>query len=98
MRHIDVKKNGELLIKEDITVLAKGKRIKRGIYREFPMRYKRNGINYSIDFDLVKVLRDGREENYFTKRTDSSVRIYIGKKEIFLKEGVYEYTLSYTGM
>ena len=37
---IEVQRNGDLLVTETISVFAQGKAIKRGIYRDFPTRYR----------------------------------------------------------
>ena len=36
---IEVQRNGDLLVTETIRVHAEGKAIRRGIYRDFPIRY-----------------------------------------------------------
>ena len=39
---IEVQKDGSLAVTETIQVTAAGRKIKRGIYRDFPTRYKKN--------------------------------------------------------
>ena len=67
--HSDIVVNADstLNITETITVRAEAQNIKRGIYRDFPTKYKDDhGNNYSVSFDVESVLRDGVEEQYFT--------------------------------
>ena len=88
--------DGELTVTETITVQAEGDRIKRGIYRDFPTKYKgRDGRSHIVDFDVVEVLRDGRRESWFTRNRSNGVRIYAGKEDVYLRPGRYEYTFTY---
>lgn len=93
---IRVQAAGRLLVEEQIKVQAEGRDIKRGIYRDFPTDYRdRLGNRYRVGFDLLGVKRDGRSEPYHTEKRNNGIRIYAGKKDIFLKPGIYTYTLSY---
>ena len=40
-------------------------------------------------------MRDGRPEPYHTQSAANGVKIYIGQKDVFLKAGVYTYTIRY---
>ena len=92
--HID--ENGEMHVTETITVNAEGNKIKRGIYRDFPTRYKdRFGNKYNVGFSITGVERDGRREDYHTSNLSNGIRIYIGSKDRYLKSGTYTYMISY---
>jgi hypothetical protein len=93
---IRINQDGSLIVEETIQVRAEGIEIKRGIYRDFPTKYKdAYGNNYIVDFMLLSVMRDGKPESYHTKNIADGIRIYIGDKDIFLPPGVYKYTISY---
>lgn len=93
---IAVQPDGALRVTETIRVRAEGRQIKRGIYRDFPTRYKdHRGANYIVDFDVLAVSRDGRPEPYFTKPLKNGMRTYIGQKNVMLRPGEYTYTLTY---
>jgi len=93
---IRVKRNGSIRVREDIKVRATGDKIKRGIYRDFPVEYRdRRGRTYRVGFKVVKVFRDGEPENWFTKEVGRYTRVYMGKEDVYLKPGVYTYTLIY---
>lgn len=97
--HSDILVNtdGSILVEETIRVRAEGVEIKRGIYRDFPLRYKDlYGNDYIVDFSLIKVLKDGRPEPHHTEDQPNSIRIYIGDKNVYLKQGIYTYTLTYS--
>jgi len=93
---IKVDPDASLTVTEDITVRATGREIKRGIIRDFPTTYRdRLGNTIKVGFKLEEVLRDGRAETYHTERASNGIKIYIGKKDVFLQSGVYTYTIRY---
>lgn len=94
---INVNPDSSVTVTETIKVNSTGDQIKRGIYRDFPTRYKdRYGNNYVVAFNVVEVLRDGQPESYHFESLNNGVRIYIGKSDVYLSPGEYTYTLSYT--
>jgi uncharacterized membrane protein YgcG len=93
---IDVQEDGSLIVTETIRVRAEGDEIKRGIFRDVPLRAKdANGWEHDVPFELLEVLRDGQRENKFTRENGRGVRIYIGREDVFLDPGVYTYTIKY---
>lgn len=93
---IEVYADATMMVTEVIRVTAERDQIKRGIYRDFPTRYKtRGGDDYVVDFDLVHVARDGNTEPYHTKSISNGIRIYIGDENVLLQPGEYEYRLTY---
>lgn len=76
---IQVHTDGTLDVFETIEVHAEGKRIRRGIYRDFPTRYRDSrGDRVVVDFEVVSVLRDGKAEPWFTEQLANGVRINTG--------------------
>jgi len=93
---VKVYPDSSLEVRENIRVAASGDRIKRGIYRDFPTRYKdKRGNNYQVDFQVISASRDGRPESYRLERRSNGVRVYLGKSNIYLSPGEYDYTLVY---
>ena len=93
---IVVDEKGDMTVTETIAVNAEGNKIKRGIYRDFPTRYKdRLGNKYNVGFSIVKVLRDGTPEKFHTENKSNGIRIYIGEKDHYLKKGDYTYAITY---
>ena len=93
---IAVQKDGDLLVTETITVRAEGNQIRRGIYRDFPTRYRgRHGETIRVAFDLIDVARDGQPDKSRTEARANGVRIYIGKEDVLLDPGDYRYTIRY---
>ncbi len=93
---IQVNRDGSMRVTELIQVRAESREIRRGIFRDFPTKYKdRNGLNYEVDFEVLAVTRDGRPEPFFTRPIRNGVRTYIGDRNVYLKPGEYTYALTY---
>ena len=93
---LEVEADGSLLVTENIRVWATGEAIKRGIYRDFPVRsINRWMLNQKVGFELLEVQRDGRREPYFSEAVDAVRRIYIGNADYLLEPGRYQYQLRY---
>jgi len=93
---IVVQRNGNMQVRETIEVIAEGRQIRHGIYRDFPTEYHdRAGNRYHVGFDVVRVLRDGQSEDYHTEQRSNGVRVYIGSKNRYVSHGEHTYTLVY---
>ena len=93
---IEIVEDGSMFVSEVIRVRAENKQIKRGIYRDFPTRYRtQSGDRYVVDFELLAVSRDGKAEPHHIESLANGVRVYIGHKDIFLDPGEYTYRISY---
>jgi len=88
--------DGSLIVTETIQVRAEGENIKRGIYRDFPTRYKdRLGNSYRVELNVLEVQRNGSPEPFHTEARSNGVRIYIGSSNKMVEHGVHEYRLRY---
>ncbi|MBN1996438.1 DUF2207 domain-containing protein [candidate division KSB1 bacterium] len=93
---INLYSDGTMRVEENIRVYCAGEQIKRGIYRDFPTRYKDQlGHNYVVGFKVIKVLRDRVPEDYHTENLSNGVRVYVGSRDVFLSPGYYTYTIVY---
>lgn len=93
---VGIHADGSLLVTENITVRAEGDRIRRGIYREFPTRYKdRYGNRVVVDFEVLGVSRDGRAEPWFTEHRSNGVVVNTGNDDFLPVPHDYTYTLRY---
>lgn len=93
---MQVQQDGSMTVTEEIRVVCARQQIKRGIYRDFPTKYKdRYGNTVKVGFEVLEVFRDGFSEPYHLKELSNGKRVYIGKKEILLKPGTYTYTITY---
>ena len=55
--NIQVHRDGSMSVTEDISVVCARKEIKRGIFRDFPTKYKdRYGNTIKVGFEVVRVL------------------------------------------
>jgi uncharacterized membrane protein YgcG len=93
---VDVRADGSLDVAERITVHAEGQQIRRGIYRDFPTRYKdRYGNRVRVDFRMTGVERNGAPEPWFTERMSNGIRINTGNDDFLPVPADYTYTLRY---
>lgn len=95
--HSDVRiqKDCSVRITERIVANVTGDEFKRGIFRDIPLVYDKNGGSYQVLLNLDGVKRDGREESYKTDRLSNGIRIYVGKEDVFLNRGVHIFEISY---
>ena len=93
---IQVHRDGTLEVTEEITVKAEGKQIRRGIYRDFPTRYRdRWGNRVQVSFTPLEVLRDGAPEAWFTEQQSNGVRLNTGDDSFLPTPLETTYTLRY---
>ncbi|MDQ7788163.1 MAG: DUF2207 domain-containing protein [Thermodesulfovibrionales bacterium] len=93
---ITVHQDAFVTIQEAITVQSEGDKIKRGIYRDFPTRYRDNlGNRYTVGFTVIKVLRDGNPEPFNIQDISNGKRVYIGDKDVFIPHGEHTYIIVY---
>ncbi|KQV68204.1 DUF2207 domain-containing protein [Rhizobium sp. Root1220] len=93
---ISLEKSGAMIVTETITVNAEGDRIKRGIFRDFPLALTdANGRRIRVDFDLLSVKRDGRDEPWHTESISNGIRIYAGSQDVMLSYGRHQYAFTY---
>ena len=93
---IAVHDDSSLTVTESIRIVVLGKAIRRGICPDFPVRYRgEDGSRVVVPFEIVAVLKNGEPEPYHIVNQGRYRRVYIGRKDIYLKPGVYTYTLVY---
>jgi len=94
---IDIQSDGSLDVTEDIVVRAEGQQIRRGIFRDFPTRYRdRRGNNVVVGFEVLSVERDGSPEPWFTEKVSNGVRVNTGGDEFLpVLPGEYRFRLRY---
>jgi uncharacterized membrane protein YgcG len=77
-------------------VFAEGNSIRRGIYRDFPTRYRdRAGNNVVVELEVIEVLRNGQPEPWFTERVGNGVRINTGNDDFLPVPAKHIFTLRY---
>jgi uncharacterized membrane protein YgcG len=93
---ITINEDASMIVEEKIKVYAAGQKIQRGIYRDFPTKYKdQYGNNVVIKFEVLEVSRDGNSESYHTENLSNGVRVYCGSSDYFLPRGEYTYSITY---
>ncbi len=93
---IQVLRNGDMDVTETIRVNAEGFRIQRGIYRDFPTRYRaKGGGRVRVGFDVQSVERDGAPEKYELESLSNGIRVRIGDANVNLPYGEHAYVIRY---
>lgn len=93
---IEVHTNGSMTVTEIIRVRSEQDQIRRGIYRDFPTRYKdRHGNRVVVAFDVTSVTRDGKPDNYALEDLSNGERVRIGREEVILPSGEHTYLIKY---
>ncbi|QKK02243.1 MAG: DUF2207 domain-containing protein [Pseudomonadota bacterium] len=93
---ITIDASGEMVVTEHITVVAEGRQIRRGIYRDFPTRYHdRSGRRVVVPLEIVGVRRNGQPEDWHTESISNGTRIYFGSADRLLDHGRHSYELTY---
>ncbi|HSC84446.1 MAG TPA: DUF2207 domain-containing protein [Pseudomonas sp.] len=93
---LQVQGDGSLLVTELITVQAEGEQIRRGIYRDLPVRYQLAlGLLEEKPISLLGVTRDGVPEQVRREQQGAWVRYYLGSPDHVLEPGRYQYQLRY---
>lgn len=93
---IEVDSTGRVLVTETIKINVTGESIGRGIVRTIPIFRKDIHNNKKrIDISILSIQRDGKQEDYTTKKEGDDFAIYIGNPNYYLPHAVYEYTIQY---
>ena len=92
---ITIARDGELAVTETIRVRSLGIDIRRGIYRDFPTRYQRDGRTVRVGFEVDEVRRNGEPEKWATESIDNGTRVRIGSEDVLLPSGEHVYTIRY---
>jgi uncharacterized membrane protein YgcG len=93
---ITINEDASMIVIEKIKVYAAGQKIQRGIYRDFPTKYKdQYGNNVFITFEILEISRDGNSEDYHTEDVSNGIRVYFGRSDYFLPFGEYNYSIKY---
>ncbi|MEL6735674.1 MAG: DUF2207 domain-containing protein, partial [Pseudomonadota bacterium] len=93
---VNVQKDGSFIVKETIRVRAEGRKIRRGIYRDFPLRFEgADGRERKVGFKLLSTRRDGQPESSRIEWSSRALRIYLGQSDVFLSAGEYTYEITY---
>ncbi|MFT5999168.1 MAG: putative membrane protein YgcG [Neolewinella sp.] len=94
---ITLQQDGTLNVSEDISVIANGNVIKRGITRALPRGPIDDDVTMErFDYDIQSVSRNGSDEDYHTKNEGDSKVVYFGSKDRYLDPGSHRYKLAYT--
>ena len=92
---VTINQDGSLAVVESIRVRAEGNQIRRGIFRDFPTRYEREGRTIRVGFTVDGVTRNGQSEPYDTESINNGTRVRIGDADVMLPTGEHSYEIRY---
>ncbi|HVH37782.1 MAG TPA: DUF2207 domain-containing protein, partial [Sphingomicrobium sp.] len=93
---VEIRPDASLDVSETIDVIAEHNRINRGIFRDFPTRYRgRNGAEMHVGFDLISVTRNGSPEPAKLEAVSRGVRIRIGDPDRLIEQAEHRYVIRY---
>jgi uncharacterized membrane protein YgcG len=92
-----VQPNGNLLVKENITVYnGSVGDIRRGIVRDFPtLQIDSNGFWIEKGFTVKEIYKNDNKEPYSKERLNNGYRLLIGDEDTYIDEGIYTYRIEY---
>ncbi|MBL3540613.1 DUF2207 domain-containing protein [Aminivibrio sp.] len=91
-----VREDASLEVREDITVRVEGRRIRKGIFRDFPTTYRdSSGKIVRVGFSVEEALLNGKRVPYSTESRSNGVRVYLGDPKRNAPLGEQTYTLVY---
>ena len=94
---VQVQKDSSLEVTETIDVRAEHNQINRGIYRDFPTRYRgRQGSQVRIGFTFRGATLDGMPVPAATESISNGVRIRIGDPDKHVDIGEHRYVIRYS--
>ncbi|MCA8887492.1 MAG: DUF2207 domain-containing protein [Parvularculaceae bacterium] len=92
---VDVERDGDIRVTEEIRVQVEGREIRRGIFRDLPRLHRNDGRNIPYVYNVKSVMRDGRKEPFQIEKDGNAFRIRIGDAEQFLVYGQHQYKIVY---
>ena len=93
---VEVQKDGALHVTETIDIVSEGDRIRHGIYRDFPTRYRgRNGGQVRVGFSFEGAERDGNPEPAEVAPMSNGVRMKVGDADTLIEPGLHRYVIRY---
>jgi uncharacterized membrane protein YgcG len=94
--HIQVLTNGDIQVKELITVNSENYRIKHGITRDIPTIYFDNFLTHkTANINITNVTLDGNPITYHKQNLINGIRLYIGSKYSYVSKGKHTYGIEY---
>ncbi|MEO0412615.1 MAG: DUF2207 domain-containing protein [Pseudomonadota bacterium] len=95
--NVFVQLDGTLKVKETIIVNAEQRKIRRGIFRDLPIRFLDDrGEELKARYDVQSVTRNGIAEGYVVEKAGDMMRIRIGRSDVVLDRSVQTYEITYT--
>lgn len=92
---IIIRKDGRLVVRDEIAVRAERNVIKRGIYRDFSTAREEDGRLQKVSYKFREVTRNGQPEKYRIEYFPGRLRLIIGDENVLLPVGEHAYVIRY---
>ncbi|NLP10481.1 DUF2207 domain-containing protein, partial [bacterium] len=93
---IQIYGDGSMQVTETIRVFSTGDRIRHGIFRSLPTRYRdSHGHRFTVPLTVKAAFRDGEQEKHYCRSEGNGVHIYLGDENSLIDPGVHTYSLTY---
>lgn len=94
---IQVNADGSLQIIDTIVLNSEGIIVKRGIYRDFSLRWHESmdTVLPPPDITVTKVTRNGQPEPWYSIVSKDFFRLYLGNAEVFIPAQKHQYKIHY---
>ncbi|GHA30321.1 hypothetical protein GCM10007989_27570 [Devosia pacifica] len=94
---ITLRPDASVEVVETIEVIALGRQIRRGIFRDVPLSMVDDDGNLMRSaIDVLSVTRDGEPENFRLERMQDVMRLWIGDPDVRIGTGAHRYVIRYT--
>lgn len=90
----EVNKDGSVRITEAISFVVEGRELKRGFYRDLPLRWEGDGQTFLLDIRVESVTRNGRAEPWFLEKDGALLSVGVGDDSL-IPRGQQDYAISY---
>lgn len=90
----EVLPDGRVRITESFVLMVEHNKIRRGFYRDIPLRWVGGDSSYIIDITVESVTRKGQPEPWYVERSGSLFSIVTGD-DTLLPRGANSYTITY---
>ena len=92
---IEVEQDGDIIVTEKISVVSEGNQIRRGIFRDLPRFFLKDGRRLPYAYKVRSIRRDDASEPHTIEKVGNAYRIRIGDADVFLPNGPHTYHIVY---
>ncbi len=92
---ITVQSDNIITVHEQIEVISEQQTIIHGIVREFPTKYREQGLHYNVDFKVLSVTHNDTNSPFDIQMVGNGTKVYIRDKQVKIAPGKHSYSITY---